>query len=67
LFRDRAGHAQHFVIVAFCVRGQSKPFFKIQNVGTLRPSGRRFRAVLRLQGFLATLTIAGRSKRSLIL
>jgi hypothetical protein len=36
-------------------------------VGTLRPDGCRLRAVLRLQGFLATLTIAGRSKRSLIL
>ena len=26
--RDGAGHAQHFVVIAFCVRGQNKPFFK---------------------------------------
>src|ERR1700733_8562368 len=27
-FGDRAVHAQHFVVVAFCVRGQNKPFFR---------------------------------------
>jgi hypothetical protein len=25
-FRDRAGHAQYFVVIAFCVRRQNKPF-----------------------------------------
>ena len=34
---DRAAYAQYLVVVAFCVRGQSKPFFKIRNVGKVGP------------------------------
>jgi hypothetical protein len=26
-FRNRAGHAQYFVVIAFCVGGQNMPFF----------------------------------------
>src|SRR6266567_1499691 len=65
LLRDRAGHAQHFVVVAFCVRRQNKPFFKKRNQGKLGPDNEASCAILTLQGFFATLTIAGRSKRSL--
>jgi hypothetical protein len=30
---DRAAYAQYLVVIALCVRGQSKPFFNGQNVG----------------------------------
>ena len=67
-FGDRAAHAQHFVVIAFCVRGQNKPFFKIKNLGKLGPRWPDGLAPYRtLQGFFATFTIAGRSRRSLIL
>src|ERR1017187_2022131 len=97
---DRAAHAQHFVVVAFCVRRQNKPSFKIHSPSwchdrcvipsaardlgfSWRRQGPRSLAALgmtgvsvfpqsavlstHLQGFFATLTIAGRSRRSLIL
>src|SRR5713226_9031716 len=39
LLRDRTGHAQHFVVVAFCVRRQNKPFFKKLSPNRLSSQG----------------------------
>ena len=55
LFGASAGHAEQFVIIAFCVRGQNRPFI------LQRPMPYE----IYFPGFLATFTMAGRSKRSL--
>jgi hypothetical protein len=51
----RTAHAKHFVIIAFCVRGQNRRL----------SFNERYRGVdIYFPGFLATFTIAGRSSRS---
>ena len=64
-FRNGAAHAQNFVVVAFCVRGQNKPFSS--NCGHACAGYWRVELSADLQGFFATLTMAGRSRRSFIL
>jgi hypothetical protein len=66
-FGNCASHTQYFIKIAFCVRGQNETFLSQKYWGTLGPDDDGPCAIRRLQGFFATLTIAGRSKRSFIL